>query len=217
MDVQQAVYTRTSIRDFLPEPVSDDVVRTLLEGASRAPSGGNLQPWRIYVVNGESLIRLREFLRDRPAFEPLEYDMYPPKLWEPYRTSRFENGEQLYGVLGIGRDDKAERARWFARNDDFFGAPCAIFCFVDRGMGQPQWSDLGMFLQTCMLLAQEKGLSTCAQEYWSVRHGSIQEFVGAPEQEMLFCGVSLGRANPDAAINTLRTTRRPLEEWARWV
>jgi len=217
MDVQQAVATRTSIRDFLPDPVSDDLVRSLLEGASRAPSGGNLQPWRIYVVNGESLNRLREFLVDRPKFDELEYDMYPPKLWEPYRTSRFENGEQLYGVLGIAREDKAERARWFARNDDFFGAPCAIFCFVDRGMGPPQWSDLGMFLQTFMLLAQEQGLSTCAQEYWSVRHTSIQEFVGAPEQEMLFCGVALGRANPDAVINTLRTTRRPLEEWARWV
>ena len=217
MDVQQAVATRTSIRDFLPDPVSDDLVRSLLEGASRAPSGGNLQPWRIYVVNGESLNRLREFLVDRPKFDELEYDMYPPKLWEPYRTSRFENGEQLYGVLGIAREDKAERARWFARNDDFFGAPCAIFCFVDRGMGPPQWSDLGMFLQTFMLLAQEQGLSTCAQEYWSVRHTSIQEFVGAPDQEMLFCGVALGRANPDAVINTLRTTRRPLEEWARWV
>ncbi len=217
MHVKEAVHARTSIRDFLPDPVSDDVLRELLAGASRAPSGGNLQPWRIYVVNGEAMQRLRAFLPGQAAIEEPEYLMYPPKLWEPYRTSRFENGEQLYGVLGIGRDDKAERARWFARNDDFFGAPCTLFCFVDRGMGQAQWSDLGMFLQTFMLLAAEQGLATCPQEYWSLRHSAIQSFVGAPEQEMLFCGVCVGRANPDAAINTLRTTRRPLDEWARWV
>ena len=217
MNVNDAVRARRSVRDFLPDPVGDDVVRELLEGASRAPSGGNLQPWRIYVVNGSSLTRLREFLRDQPPIEAAEYEMYPPKLWEPYRTSRFENGEQLYGVLGVGRDDKAERARWFTRNDDFFGAPCALFCFVDRGMGQAQWSDLGMFLQTFMLLATEHGLATCPQEYWSLRHGSIQQFVGAPDQEMLFCGMCVGRENTDAQINALRTTRRPVDEWARWV
>ena len=217
MHVQEAVHARSSIRQFLPEPVADGVLRELLTDASRAPSGGNLQPWRIYVVNGSSLARLREYLPTQPVVEEPEYLMYPPSLWEPYRTNRFQNGEQLYGVLGIGRDDKDARRAQFAHNDDFFGAPCALFCFVDRGMGQAQWSDLGMFLQTFMLLAVERGLSTCPQEYWSLRHSAIQSFVGAPEQEMLFCGMCVGTADPAAQVNTMRSTRMPLEEWARWV
>lgn len=217
MNVSDAVAARRSIREFRPDPVDDDVLRELLLAASRAPSGGNLQPWRIYVVNGESLTRLRAHLAARPPVEEVEYDIYPPKLWEPYRSNRFENGEQLYGSIGIPREDKAARARQFARNGDFFGAPCALFCFVDRGMGRPQWSDLGMFLQTLMLLAVERGLATCAQEYWSVRHGAIQEFVGAPAEEMLFCGMSIGVADDDAPINAMRSTRMPLDRWARWV
>ena len=105
----------------------------------------------------------------------------------------------------------------FARNGDFFGAPAAIFCFVDRQMGPPQWSDLGMFLQTFMLLAVERGLATCAQEYWSVRQGAVRSFVGAPDNEMLFCGMAIGHADPAAAVNSLRSERMPLDQWARFV
>ena len=114
-------------------------------------------------------------------------------------------------------EDKAGRLAQFAKNDDFFGAPAALFCFVDRRMGPPQWSDLGMYLQTFMLLAQEAGLDTCPQEYWTVRHGAVQEFVGAPEEEMLFCGVAVGRADPDAPINSLESERMPLEDWATFL
>lgn len=201
----------------MPTPVGDDELRALLADASRAPSGGNLQPWRIYVVNGESMARMREYLATQPPLEPTEYDIYPRELVEPYRTNRFTVGEQMYALLGIERDDKAGRFAQFARNADFFGAPAAVFCFVDRRMGPPQWSDLGMFLQTLMLLAVERGLATCAQEYWSVRHGAIRSFVGAPDEEMLFCGVSIGHADPDAVINSLRSERMPVEEWARFV
>ena len=107
------------------------------------------------------MTRFREYLADQPPFEEPAYDIYPPTLWEPYRTNRFTVGEQMYATIGIERDDKAGRLAQFARNGDFFGAPAALFCFVDRGMGKPQWSDLGMFLQTFMLLAQEAGLDTC--------------------------------------------------------
>ncbi|MGB8860425.1 MAG: nitroreductase [Ilumatobacteraceae bacterium] len=217
MDVAAAVHARSSIRQFLAEPVSDEVLRSLLTDASRAPSGGNVQPWRVYVVNGESMSRLRGYLVDQPPIEAPEYDIYPPKLTEPYRTNRFGVGEQMYALLGIGRDDKPGRLRQFAHNGDFFGAPAALFCFVDRQMGPPQWSDLGMFLQTFMLLATEQGLATCAQEYWSVRHGAVAAFVDAPENEMLFCGVAVGYADPTAVINTLRSERMPLDDWARFV
>ncbi len=217
MHVVDAVHTRSSIRAFLDTPVDDQVLRDLLVGAARAPSGGNLQPWRVYVVNGESMHRLREFLPTQPPLEAGEYDIYPKELVEPYRTNRFTVGEQMYATLGIPREDKAGRLTQFARNGDFFGAPAALFCFVDRRMGPPQWSDLGMFLQTFMLLAVDRGLATCAQEYWSVRHGAIRSFVGAPEEEMLFCGMSIGHPDPDAPINTLRSERMPLDDWARFV
>ena len=217
MDVTQATHERISVRSFLTDPVSDELLRELLADASYAPSGGNLQPWRIYVVNGESMARLREYLPSQPPLEDTEYDIHPKSLTEPYRTNRFTVGEQMYATLGITRDDKAGRFRQFAHNGDFFGAPAALFCFIDRQMGPPQWSDLGMFLQTFMLLAVERGLATCSQEYWSVRHGAIRTFVGAPDNEMLFCGMAIGYADPAAPVNSLRSERMPLEQWARFV
>ena len=159
VNVTDAVNARKSVREFLPDPVADVVIAELLTTASRAPSGGNVQPWRIYVVNGDSMARFREFLVDRPV-EALAYDIYPSPMHEPYRSSRFKVGEDMYATLGIEREDKPGRLAQFAKNLDFFGAPAAIFCFVDRIMGPPQWSDLGMFLQTFMLLAQEAGLDT---------------------------------------------------------
>ncbi len=217
MDVVEAVHRRSSIRAFLPEAVDDATIRALLTDASRAPSGGNVQPWRIYVVNGDSMNRLREHLAAQPPIEKPEYDVYPQPLGEPYRTNRYANGEQLYATLGISRDDRDARFRQLARNGEFFDAPAALFCFVDRQMGPPQWSDLGMFLQTFMLLATEQGLATCAQEYWSVRHGAVQSFVDAPANEMLFCGMAIGRPDPAAPVNTLRTERMPIDEWVRFV
>ena len=217
MIVSDALKKRTSIRQFTSEPVGDDVLREMLETAAWSPSGGNVQPWRIYVVNGESMTKLREFLKTQPPLEEPEYDMYPAGLTEPYRTNRFNIGEQMYGTMGIAREDKDARRKWFGNNNDFFGAPAAIFCFLDRQMGEPQWSDCGMFLQSFMLLAVEKGLSTCPQEYWSLRHKAVGEFVGAPENEMLFCGVAVGHADRDHPVNSLRSERMPFDMWGRFV
>ncbi len=217
MRVSEAVQRRMSVRQFTDQPVPDEVLRALVEEAARAPSGGNLQPWRIYVVSGTGMQRLREFLPTQAPLDPLEYDIYPQPLIEPYRTNRYVVGEQMYATLGIAREDKDGRRRQFARNDDFFGAPAALFCFVDRSMGPPQWSDLGMYLQTFMLLAAERGLATCAQEYWSVRNRAIRAFVGAPENELLFCGMSIGHVDESAPINGLRSERMPLEQFARFL
>jgi nitroreductase len=217
MNVVDAVNARLSVRQFLSNPVSDDQLRSLLADASRSPSGGNVQPWRIYVVNGDSLTRMREFLTTQPPVEAPEYDVYPKSITEPYRTNRFTIGEQMYATLGIAREDKPGRLRQFANNNDFFSAPAAMFCFIDRQMGPPQWSDLGMFLQTFMLLAVENGLATCAQEYWSSRHQAVSMFVGAPENEMLFCGMAIGYADTSAPINSLRAERMPVDEWARFL
>ena len=160
MNVTEAVYSRTSIRSFLEDPVSDELLKTLLEKASRAASGGNLQPWKIFIVNNSAMKDFLEFQEGWTEPEVPAYEIYPPKLKEPYRTYRFELGEQMYELLGIGRENKEARIAQVMENFRFFGAPCAFFCFIDRQMGPPQWSDLGMFLQTFMLLAKEAGLDT---------------------------------------------------------
>ncbi len=216
MNVTDAVTARKSIRAFLPNPVNNSIISQLLVTASRAPSGGNVQPWRIYVVNGDSMAAFRTFLATRPS-EPLAYDVYPAGLTEPYRSSRFKVGEDMYATIGITRDDKAGRRAQFARNLDFFGAPAAIFCFFDKQMGPPQWSDLGMFLQTFMLLAQEAGLHTCPQEAWATYQAAISEFVGAPGELRLFCGVALGHADLEHPINSLESEREPLDVFATFV
>lgn len=217
MQVSDAVHARRSVRAFRPDPVPDATLRRLLEDASRAPSGGNLQPWRITVLNGDAMVRFREHLATQPPMETPEYAIYPDDLVEPYRTNRFEVGEEMYALLGLGRDDKAGRMMQLARNGEFFGAPAGFFCFVDRRMGPPQWSDLGMFLQTFMLLAVEAGLGTCAQEYWAVRHGAVRAFMNAPDHEMLFCGMAVGFVDDDAPVNRLRTRRMPLSQWATFL
>jgi nitroreductase len=123
----------------------------------------------------------------------------------------------MYEALGISRDDKQGRLEQVMKNFNFFGAPAALFCFVDRQMGPPQWSDLGMFLQTFMLLAKEAGLDTCAQEAWSMKHDSVSKFLEASENEMLFCGVALGYKDDQAKVNQFRSERRPIGEWATFI
>ncbi|WP_040496455.1 nitroreductase [Ilumatobacter nonamiensis] len=216
MDVTEAVNRRKSVRAFLPDPVDDDLLAELLTKASRSPSGGNVQPWRIYVLNGDSMARFREFLSDREP-GPSAYDIYPPKLHEPYRSSRYKIGEQMYASIGIEREDKAGRFAQFAKNLDFFGAPAAIFCFIDRVMGPPQWSDLGMFLQTFMLLAQEAGLDTCPQEAWAVHEPAVMEFGDVPEELRLFCGVAIGKADEEHPINSVESEREPLDVFATFL
>jgi nitroreductase len=216
MDVRDAVWRRKSIRAFRPDPVDDDTIADLLTSAARAPSGGNVQPWRIYVVNGDTMAAFREHIRGR-EIEPPAYAIYPKGLTEPYRTSRWELGEAMYATIGIPREDKPARLAQVAKNFEFFGAPAAIFCFVEEQMGPPQWSDLGMFLQTFMLLAQEVGLETCAQESWANYAHAVKEFVGAPPEQGIFCGVAIGHADWDHPINSLRSEREPLEVFATWV
>ena len=190
MNVSEAVKSRNSTRSFLPREVSNDLIGKLLEKSSRAASGGNLQPWKVFIINNSSMKDFLQFQENWTEPEVPAYEIYPPKLKEPYRTSRFELGEQMYELLGIGREDKDARIAQDMENFRFFGAPCAFFCYVDRQMGPPQWSDLGMFLQTFMLLAKEAGLDTCAQEAWSIKHDSVSKFVKAEESDILFCFAS---------------------------
>ena len=217
MNVTQAVSLRKSVRGFLKKPISDFAIKKLLFKASRSPSGGNLQPWRIYVVNKKSMNSFLDFQEKNPDFDDPEYDIYPPNLIEPYRSSRYQLGEDMYSLLGIPREDKIARFEQVAKNFNFFGAPVGLFCFIDKQMGPPQWSDLGMFLQTFMLLAQESGLSTCAQECWSLKHQMVKRFVKADESLMLFCGMAIGYEDKNNPINKLSSSREPIDNWVNFI
>jgi len=212
MDVAEAVRRRISTRAFKPDPVSKELIAGLLETAAWAPSGGNLQPWRVHVLAGAPLAQFKALIATTPMEEP-EYDVYPPNLWEPMRTRRYVCGEDLYASIGVGRDDRPGRFRQLAKNGDFFGAPVGLFFCLDRKVGPPQWSDVGMFMQTFMLLAVEQGLATCAQEYWARYPKTVAQFVGLPDDHMLFSGMALGYADETAPINGWRTRRDPLETW----
>ncbi len=221
MNTYEAVASRRSIRAFLDKPVDADVIRRVLTAASRSATGGNLQPWHIDVVAGEPLARLKDIMRTRvveaPAGDPVkDYSIYPPELVAPYRDYRFQVGEDMYALLGIPREDKAARLQWFARNYQFFGAPLALFCTVDRRMGMPQWSDLGMYLQTVMVLLREEGLDSCAQECWAVYPQTITNFLGTPAERMLFTGMAIGYRDDSHPINQLVTRRAPLETFAKF-
>lgn len=216
MDVYQAVDQRSSVRAFADREVDHAVIERVLRAASRAPSGGNLQPWKLYVLTGEPLATVKSLVgqrvAERGAPDAPEFPIYPAALSSPYRERRYACGEQLYAALQIPREDKAGRLRQFAHNFDFFGAPVGAFCYIDRQMGSAQWSDLGMYLQTVMLLLEAEGLSSCSQEAWSVYHRSVAEVVGSPDELMLFCGMAIGYRDPDHPVNTMRMERAPLEE-----
>jgi nitroreductase len=216
--VSDAILSRHSCRSFTAQPVAAESIRRLLETARFAPSGGNLQPWMVHVLSGASMARFRAQLTPKFLANPLggsaEYHVYPPDLKEPYRSRRHKNGEDLYRLIGIPREDKAARHRQFAQNYNFFGAPVGMFFFLDRIMGPPQWSDLGMLIQNIMLLAREQGLETCPQESWAIWHKEVTEFLSVDSTLMLFCGLALGYGDPAAPINHLRTDRAAFDEFA---
>jgi nitroreductase len=213
MNVSDAVERRMSVRAFRPDPVPGEVVRELLERAARAASGGNLQPWRVYALTGEALQALVAAAKAAGPDETPGYAVYPPDLWEPLRTRRFRAGEDLYAALGIPREDKAARLTQFARNLDLFGAPVGVFVCLDRRTGPPQWADCGMFLQTLMLLAVERGLDTCGQEYWVRYARTVETCLNLPADHMLYTGMALGWRDAEAPVNTVRTVRDPFDAW----
>jgi nitroreductase len=218
MDVRDAVASRFSCRAFLPTPVPLATVRDILGRAVRAPSGGNLQPWRVHALAGAVLEDLKARIRPHaplnPRGEGAEYQVYPSPLKEPYNSRRFQVGADLYQAIGIPREDRPARYRQYARNFEFFGAPVGLLFTIDRSMGLPQWSDLGMYVQTVMLLARAYGLDTCSIEAWTHWHKTASAFLALPAEEMVFCGMALGHGDPAAPINRWRSTREDLDAFA---
>jgi len=216
--VARTVLARKSCRQFLKDkPVSDDLIKELLEHASRAPSGGNLQSWtsRVYVVNGKARDEMVEFLQGK-AVGGSEYDIYPTDLGEPYRSRRAKVGADMYDLLGVGKKDTASKMKHVQRNFEFFDAPAGIFFTVELN-NPPQWSDIGMFMQTFMLLATERGLATCAQEAWANHAPLVKEYFNIPGEHILFAAIALGYEDTSAPVNKLKTDRAPISEFVTFV
>ncbi|MGW8949114.1 nitroreductase [Streptomyces sp. NPDC055709] len=219
MDVYEAVTTRRAVRAFTDRHVPREALERVLSAATWSPSASNLQPWHVYVLTGAPLAELKKRAGERlaigDAWDEPEYQQYPPTLKSPYRERRSAFGEQRYGAFGIPRDDLEARQRAAAANWQCFGAPAALFCYIDREMGPPQWSDVGMYLQTVMLLLRAEGLHSCAQMAWAKFHRTVTEVVSAPDELLLFCGMSIGFE--DVTVGGARTGRAPLDETVTFV
>lgn len=218
VSVGEAVAARYSARAFLDRPVERACIEDILTRAARAPSGGNLQPWHVDVVAGAPLAELKAKVRAsliaEPRGEGTEFPVYPPALGEPWRGRRFRVGEQLYASIGIPREDRPARLAQFARNFEAFGAPVVLFFSIPRGFGPPQWVHLGMFMQTVMLLAAERGLATCPQEAWALVHKTVGACLALPAERMLYCGMALGWPDETQPVNRWRSPREPLSGYA---
>ena len=219
MDVYEAVRTRRSVRNFTNRPVPREALERVLSAAAWAPSGSNIQPWHIYVVTGASLAEIRKLAGERVAagdrWDEREYEMYPAALKSPYRERKSAFGAQRYGELGIARGDLEARQRAASANWNFFGAPAALFCYIDRGMGPPQWADVGGYLQTVMLLLRAEGLHSCPQMAWSVYRKTVAKVLSPPDGLILCCGMSIGYE--DVTVPSERTGRAPLDETVTFV
>lgn len=225
--VDEAITSRMSVRAFTNQAVPHDLIEQILQVASRAPSGTNSQPWRVYVLQGASRDRLVEkacTLHDAMRTDPElaaqytdEYDYYPQKWVSPFQERRRENGLGLYGLLGIGKGDRDQMHMQQQRNLRFFDAPVGLMFTVDRAMGRGSLLDYGTFLQSLMVSARGHGLHTCPQAAWLAFSKIIMPHVGAGPGEMMVCGMSLGYADASALVNTFHTSRVPVQEFTTWL
>ncbi len=217
--VDAAITSRQSIRAFLAEPIARATIEQILSVASRAPSGTNIQPWKVYVLTGEALARLCSAIlaayedpQQANGHTP-EYSYYPNRWSEPYLTRRRKLGWGLYQLLGIGREEKQRMHAQHGRNFAFFDAPVGLIFTIDRTLERGSWLDYGMFLQNVMVAARARGLDTCPQAAFTNFHKVIRIELALPEAEMVVCGMALGVADMDRIENTLVSEREPLDQF----
>jgi len=219
MNVRDAVRGRKSVRGFKPDAIPEDVVRTILDEAARAPSGTNTQPWLVHVALGKARDRLVAELTAAASHtaQVHEYLYSPAQLPEPYLSRRRKVGFDLYGLAGIGRNDMEGRKRQSLKNYGLFGAPVALFFCMDRRLELGSWLDLGMFMQNVMVLARGFGLETCPQAAWCYYGPAVHKAMGIPDEQMIVSGMAMGIADWDVTENALVTERAPASEFARFV
>lgn len=217
MNVSDAVRQRRSIRDFQPDPVPHALLADILDVARWAPSGSNVQAWRIIAVAGaerDAIVEMALCTESTPAMGKTQdaFPIYPPELWEPLRTRRFALAEDMYRALGIPREDKPARLRHVARNFEFFGAPVGLFFIIDQRVAHGQWAHLGMLMQTVALLLEERGLGSCMQEAWATFRPQLAERFALASTEMVYCGMAVGFPKLDNPVNQFPRSRISLDE-----
>ncbi|RZI41286.1 nitroreductase [Herbaspirillum sp. HC18] len=221
--VDAAITSRRAVRAFLPTPVSREDIEAILEVAARAPSGTNTQPWKVHVLTGTSKERLSaEIMRvhNDPSLRKQhteEYAYYPHEWVAPYIDRRRKVGWDLYGLLGLSRENKAGMHAQHGRNYQFFDAPVGMIFTIDRMMERGSWLDYGMFLQNIMIAARARGMDTCPQAAFTQFHKIIAEVLQLPQNEMVVCGMSLGFADMSRIENTLVTERVPAANFAKFL
>ncbi len=217
MLVDEALRARRSVRAFLPQPVPRVVIEEILKSAARAPSGTNIQPWKIHVVAGEVRDRLvREVLAYRhtePADTHAEFPRWG-KRKEPYVTRMRTLGKAMYGLLGIPKGDPAANERQWARNYQFFDAPVGLILTIDKDLDVMSFFDTGMFAMAIMLAAKARGLDTCGQGAWNNYWSVTRRVLNVPDDQYIVCGISLGYADETAPVNGLLSEREPVESFA---
>lgn len=212
--VEDAVAQRRSVRAFLDTPVPRATVERILALAARAPSGTNMQPWKVHVLTGAARDRLSTAVLaafDGPEKHTNEWAYYPKEFREPYLSRRRKVGWDLYGLLGIARGESERMHAQHGRNFRFFDAPVGMVFTIDRHLEIGSWLDYGMFIQNIMVLARSHGLESCPQAAFAAYHKVIRAELGLDDEQVVVCGLSLGYADWSVPENTLVTERVPLE------
>jgi nitroreductase len=216
-ETEAAILSRRSVRGFRPDPIPREVVEHLLDVAARAPSGSNMQPWRVVALAGAELARLCDGVVtafEAGSVDASDYDYYPSPMFEPYLGRQREIGWALYGLLGIARGERAKARAHVAWNLRFFGAPVGLICVIDRRLRIGSWLDYGMFLENIAIAARAAGLDSCPMAVFAQYPRTIRHLLGLPDSDVVICGMALGREDTAAPANALRTARVPARTFA---
>jgi len=217
LSVTQALMTRKSVRVFEDKPVPQEILQEILELAGRSASGGNVQPWKVDILTGGALKGLSQtvqgYIQSSGGKSEPEFPTYPKKLADPYHSRRGDCGEVMYQALGIAREDKMNRIMQTMKNYDFFGAPVGIILSMEREMGQPQCLDIGIYMQSIMLLAKERGLDTCPQVSWTVFPQPVREALGLGDEMKIMAGICIGYKADDQPVNEINQERAALQDY----
>ena len=220
MNIKEAIEKRFSVRAFTKEVPDIETIKAILKTAGTAPSGGNIQPWKVYVLTENAKNELSKktlYNFDNGVQEDIEFDIYPKPLADEYKKRRYECGADMYNALAIGKDDLNSRFKQIRENYNFFGAPLGMIITIDKSFGKNGWGHVGMFLENLWLSAIDYGLGICLQESWSIYPKTVKEVTKHPDNEIVWCGVAVGYEDSSNPINQYRTKREDLDSFVKFI
>lgn len=220
MNIKEAIEKRFSVRAFTKEVPDIETIKAILKTAGTAPSGGNIQPWKVYVLTENAKNELSKktlYNFDNGVQEDIEYDIYPKPLADEYKKRRYECGADMYNALAIGKDDLDSRFKQIRENYNFFGAPLGMIITIDKSFGKNGWGHVGMFLENLWLSAIDYGLGICLQESWSIYPKTVKEVTKHPDNEIVWCGVAVGYEDSSNPINQYRTKREDIDSFVKFI